>query len=159
MTRAASHPRPRSMGVSPMPSSRPRGFTLIEVLATLVLLGIVMPVAMRGVSLALAASSTARRTAEAASLAEMKLNELIVDGSWRTGNAGGDFADQNLPDYRWTCENAARDYGTNEVIVHVTWTQRGQERSMSLATLVYPDAYLGGTTTSTGTSTATGGGQ
>ena len=37
-----------------------RGFTLIEVLATLVLLGIVMPVAMRGVSLALAASSIAR---------------------------------------------------------------------------------------------------
>ena len=150
------------MGVSPMPfaRARPRGFTLIEVLATLVLLGIVMPVAMRGVSLALAASSTARRTAEAASLAEMKLNELVVDGSWQTGNAGGDFSDQNQPDYRWTCESAARDYGTSEVVVHVTWTHRGQERTMSLATLVYPDAYLGGTTTSTGgTSTATGGGQ
>ena len=139
--------------------ARRGGFTLIEVLATLVLLGIVMPVAMRGVSLALAASSIARRTAEASSLAEMKLNELVADGTWQTGGTGGDFADQNQPDYRWTCENASRDYGTHEVILHVTWTQRGQERSMSLATLVYPDAYLGSTSTSTGTSTATGGGQ
>ena len=157
MTHAASNLH-SGTGVSPVRhagAKHPRGFTLIEVLATLVLLGIVMPVAMRGVSLALAASSTARRTAEAASLAEMKLNELIADGTWQTGSAGGDFADQNLPDYRWTCENAARDYGTNEVIVHVTWTQRGQERTLSLATLVYPDAYAG----TTSTSTATGGTQ
>ena len=136
--------------------ARRGGFTLIEVLATLVLLGIVMPVAMRGVSLALAASSIARRTAEATSLAEMKLNELVADGTWQTGGTGGDFADQNQPDYRWTCENASRDYGTHEVILHVTWTQRGQERTLSLATLVYPDAYAAGTTS---TSTATGGTQ
>jgi prepilin-type N-terminal cleavage/methylation domain-containing protein len=145
-----------------MPTTRCRatharrgGFTLIEVLATLVLLGIVMPVAMRGVSLALAASSIARRTAEATSLAEMKLNELVADGTWQTGGTGGDFADQNQPDYRWTCENVSRDYGTHEVILHVIWTQRGQERILSLATLVYPDAYAG----TTSTSTATGGTQ
>ncbi len=143
-------------------SRRRAGFTLVEVLATLVLIGIVVPVAMRGVSVALAAASTARRTAEAASLAEMKLNELIVDGTWQTSGTTGDFPD--YPDYRWTCDNVSRDYGTNEVALHVTWTQRGQERSLSVSTLVYPNAYAGGTDTDsedtddTGT-TATGGAQ
>ena len=128
------------------------GFTLIEVLATLVLLGIVVPVAMRGVSLALAAASTARRTAEAASLAEGKLNELIVDGSWQTSGNTGDFAAENHPEYTWTCENASRDYGTYEVVLRVAWTQRGQERNLSLSTLVYPSTTAGATGTgSTGT--------
>ena len=133
------------------------GFTLVEVLATLVLLGIVVPVAMRGVSMALAAASTARRTAEAASLAQAKLNELIIDGTWQTSGTTGDFSPDH-PEYRWTCANAARDYGTYEVALTVTWTQRGRERSLSLTTLVYPDAYSGTTDTSTD-STATGGGQ
>ena len=62
------------------------GFTLVEVLATLVLLGIVVPVAMRGVSVALAAAQTAKRTAEATSLAQSKLNEMIADGSWQTSH-------------------------------------------------------------------------
>ena len=140
------------------------GFTLIEVLATLVLLGIVVPVAMRGVSLALAAASTARRTAEAASLAAGKLNELIVDGSWQTSGNTGDFAAENHPEYTWTCENASRDYGTYEVVLTVAWTQRGQERNLRLSTLVYPSGSTGAAgTTGTGTesagSTATGGAQ
>lgn len=138
------------------------GFTLVEVLATLVLLGIVVPVAMRGVSIALAAASTAKNTAEAASLAEAKLNELIVDGQWQTSGMTDTFPEH--PDYRWTCESVSRDYGTSEVVLTVTWTQRGQERSLSLSTLVYPEAYSGATSTDTeedadADSTDTGGGQ
>src|SRR5262245_59015289 len=93
---------------------RQHGFTLPEVLATLVLLGIVVPVAMRGVSVALASAQTAKRQAEAASLAQSKLNQLIADGSWQTSGSSGDFAPDH-PDYRWTCENVSRNYGTNEV--------------------------------------------
>jgi prepilin-type N-terminal cleavage/methylation domain-containing protein len=136
-------------------------FTLPEVLATLVLLGIVVPVAMRGVSVALASAQTAKRQAEAASLAQSKLNELITDGSWQTSGSSGDFSPEH-PDYRWTCENASRNYGTNEVALHVTWTQRGQERSLTLSTLVYPDAYTASTDATSGTTdtaSATGGGQ
>jgi prepilin-type N-terminal cleavage/methylation domain-containing protein len=132
------------------------GFTLVEVLATLVLLGIVVPVAMRGVSVGLAAASTARRTAEAASLANAKLNELVIDGTWQTSGSSGDFPE--APDYHWTCENVARDYSTYEVILTVTWHQRGHERHLRLATLVYPDATTGATGTETGTS-STGGAQ
>jgi prepilin-type N-terminal cleavage/methylation domain-containing protein len=133
------------------------GFTLVEVLATLVLLGIVVPVAMRGVSVALAAAQTAKRDAEAASLAQSKLNEMLIDGTWQTSGSSGDFAPEH-PEYHWTCENAGRNYGTNEVAIHVTWTQRGQERTLSLSTLVYPNAYTS-SSAGTGTGTATGGGQ
>src|SRR4051794_38319604 len=56
------------------------GFTLIEVLATLVLLGIILPAAMRGVSIGLAMASHARHVTEAAQLAEAKLNELVATG-------------------------------------------------------------------------------
>jgi prepilin-type N-terminal cleavage/methylation domain-containing protein len=166
MTRASGNLL-SGMGISPVRArstwagrpchAAPRGFTLIEVLATLVLLGIVMPVAMRGVSLALAAASTARHTAEAASLAEAKLNELVADGSWQTSGQTGDFPDN--PEYHWTCENTSRDYGTSEVALHVTWTQRGVERSMSLSTLVNTSTSTTTSgTTGTGTSSATGGG-
>src|SRR4051812_36551163 len=57
---------------------RARGFTLVEVLTAATLMAIVLPVAMYGVSVSLAASTMARRQAEAATLAEGKLEELAA---------------------------------------------------------------------------------
>jgi prepilin-type N-terminal cleavage/methylation domain-containing protein len=159
--RMASAVLPCARGGPPIPSvalhGKRRGFTLIEVLATLVLLGIVVPVAMRGVSIALAAATTARRTAEAATLADAKLNELIADGSWQTSGTTGNFAPDH-PEYTWTCENVSRDYGTNEVVLHVKWMQRGAEKVVSISTLVYQSAYDSGSTVTTGGSTSSTGG-
>jgi general secretion pathway protein I len=113
-----------------------RGFTLIEVLAALVLLGIVLPVAMRGVSLSLAASSSAKHLNEAAQLADQKLNEVVLTGDWAQNGLSGDFAPDH-PDYQWTIASQQRDYGLNEVQVRVTWTARGQQRDFTASTLVY----------------------
>ena len=110
------------------------GFTLVEVLATLVLLAIILPIAMRGVSMAMAAASNARRTAEATTLAEAKLNELVADGTWASGSLSGDFA-PTQPEYQWACLTATRDYGLTEVAIRVTWSDRGQVREMIVATL------------------------
>src|SRR4051794_29563395 len=55
-----------------------RGFTLVEVLATIALIAIVLPVAMYGIQLCLQTSSAAKRQAEAATLAEGKLQELVA---------------------------------------------------------------------------------
>ncbi len=119
------------------------GFTLIEVLATMVLLGIVLPVAMRGVSMALAAAEYSRHTAEASSLAQEKLCELTTLGvSSSTGNSGDFGADH--PDYRWTLQRQSRDYGLTELDVSIVWTERGRERSLIVSTLVYETA-TGGT--------------
>jgi hypothetical protein len=106
------------------------------VLAALVLIGIVLPVAMRGMSLALAAAGHARHTAEATSLAEAKLNELITYGEWTAAGASGDFG-ADWPDYQWKAQSYARDFGLTEVIVQVIWTERSRERSLNIATLVH----------------------
>ena len=115
-------------------SVRP-AFTLVEVLATLVLLGIVLPVAMKGVSTAMSMSSSAKRTAEAASLAQTKLNEFIIDPVNNSATSG-DFGAEH-PGYRWTIETAARNYGVTEVMIRVTWTERGRERSLLVTTMAY----------------------
>src|SRR5689334_555698 len=85
-------------------------FTLVEVLATVVLMGIVLPVAMRGISIALAAASNSRHVAEASALADSQLNQLVAEGINNIGDSSGDFSPDH-PEYRWTCQTAARDYG------------------------------------------------
>ena len=70
-----------------------RGFTLVEALAALVLVAIVLPVAMRGVSLALTMASETTRRTEAMVLAEAKLAELLATGAWEDGDLDGDFTE------------------------------------------------------------------
>ncbi|HEV8377776.1 MAG TPA: type II secretion system protein, partial [Tepidisphaeraceae bacterium] len=55
-----------------------RGFTLLEVLATLILIGIILPAVMGGISLATAAAGEAKHKVEAVSLAQTKLSELLA---------------------------------------------------------------------------------
>jgi type II secretion system protein I len=114
-------------------------FTLIEVLATMVLLGIVLPVAMRGVSMALAAAEYSRHTAEASSLAQQKLSELVTLGpTSSTGNSGDFGADH--PEFHWTLQTQSKDYGLTEFDVTIAWNERGQEKSLVVSTLVYQTA-------------------
>jgi general secretion pathway protein I len=109
-------------------------FTLVEVLATLVLIGIVIPVAMQGVSVAMSAASNARRTAEAATLAEAKLNQLVVTGEWQFAGQSGDFGAQ-WPGYKWTAQTTQHDFGVTEIALRVNWQERGRERYLTVSTL------------------------
>jgi prepilin-type N-terminal cleavage/methylation domain-containing protein len=52
---------------------RAGGFTFVELLATVVLLGIIMPVAMRTIGLCTRLAGQSRKQMEAASLASIKL--------------------------------------------------------------------------------------
>jgi prepilin-type N-terminal cleavage/methylation domain-containing protein len=114
---------------------RRSGFTLVEVLASLVIMGIVLPFAMRGASLAMHAGSVARHQAEAATLGEAKLTEMVSMGSWAdTGQ--GDFGN-DFPQYRWSMENIQRDIGVTELNLSVIWQERGEDRSIKLSTYVY----------------------
>jgi prepilin-type N-terminal cleavage/methylation domain-containing protein len=125
----ASSPRRRA--------ARRRGLTLIEVLATIVLMGIVLPVAMNGISLCLASASIARQKSEAAALAEAKLNELIATGDWQSGMTSGDFGEA-WPEFHWTGSTSAwSDPTVQQLSVRVFWIGRGQERDVTLTTLVY----------------------
>jgi type II secretory pathway pseudopilin PulG len=123
-----------------------RSFTLIETLATLALAAIVLPLAMHGVTLSLRTATSARQQSEAAQLAELKLNELLVMRDTLQLNSYGDFGD-NWPQYRWQTNSVHWGDALYEVTVTVQWEDRGRERDLSLATLVYtsglaPDAEV-----------------
>ena len=76
------------------------GFTFIELLATVVLIAVIMPVAMRSIGLCTRLGGLSRRQIEAASLAKMKMTELAVTGEWENGNQHGNFG-EDWPGYEW----------------------------------------------------------
>src|SRR5205807_1170343 len=102
-----------------------RGFTLIEVLATILLLGIVLPVIMRGISMCVATASITKHRDEATALADSKLNELVATESWQVGNLQGDFG-PDWPDYTWAAEvnawNQGQTLGANVTNIEVLAT-------------------------------------
>lgn len=115
------------------------GFTFIELLVTIVLIGIIMPVAMRSIGLCTRLGGHSRRQIEAASLARTKLTELTSSQDWKTSEKRGDFGSE-WPGYQWT---AAVSNWTDSVVsqldLTVTWQSQGQQRSLTLSTLVYPE--------------------
>ena len=136
MTAAPRTPSPRP-ALPRRRAARRRGLTLIEVLATIVLVGIVLPVAMNGISLCLASASVARQRSEAAALAEAKLNELVATGDWQYGMTSGVFGDA-WPEYHWSAGTSTwSDPLVQQLSIRVFWVGRGQERDVVLTTLVY----------------------
>jgi prepilin-type N-terminal cleavage/methylation domain-containing protein len=119
---------------------RAKGFTLVEVLAAVVFMAIVIPVAMHGVSLATSVAGSARRNAEAAELAQSKMSELQVTRGWQTGNLSGDFGEDHA-EYRWMAELAPWEVGTlQQLHVHVLWNAAGREQQVTVTTLVDTEA-------------------
>jgi prepilin-type N-terminal cleavage/methylation domain-containing protein len=130
-------------------SPNSRGFTLIEVLATILLISIVLPVVMRGINVALSAADTARHTSEASSLGEEKLNEMLTDGSITT-TTSGDFG-TDYPAYTWTIQTNQRDYGMEEVVMTIVWTASGGQRTLKLSTMISTETASNAATASAAT--------
>jgi len=116
-------------------------------MAALVLVGIVLPIAMRGISMALQTTSRADHLSEAVELCRSKLAEVSAAADPSNFAGGGQFVDQ--PAYTWQSTYTTRDDGTDEITCTVTWQQADGQRSTSLTTLVYPSSGSGGTSGST----------
>jgi hypothetical protein len=106
------------------------------VLATIMLVGIVLPVVARGISVCVKAEATAKTALEAVTLADAKLAELAAYTTWQGGGLSGDFLPE-APGYRWSGASVDRGDGLQELVVVVTWTEGQLERSRTLSTLVY----------------------
>ena len=116
---------------------RGRAFTIVEVLATLTLASIVLPPATHGVLLCLATAAHARNHAQAASLAQSKMAELVATEQYHDAQMEGDFG-EDLPDYTWTAEVSDwEDERLAQLDVAVRWTRREREHQVVLSTLVY----------------------
>ncbi len=100
------------------------GFTLVEVLASLAVVLIALPVAMEAIALTNATATRARRQLEAANLAASKLAELVATNQWQNGNGAGDFSSYgtSFPDYTWTSTVTQYQQATTATTAAVTST-------------------------------------
>jgi prepilin-type N-terminal cleavage/methylation domain-containing protein len=114
-----------------------RGLTLAEVLAAIVIVAVVVPVAMQGISIATGLASLTRQRAQATSLAESKLDEIIIGQLWQGAQLSGDFAPQ-FPEYHWQADVSDwEEADMKQIQLHVSWVNRGKDREIILSTLVY----------------------
>jgi len=115
-------------------------FTLAEVLASLVFMAILIPVALEGLHIASRAGEVAARKSEAALVAERILNENIVTTNWNTTVQNGTVR-QGIRDLRWTLRNDPWDKDPNQSVMRllsaeVTYTAQGRDYSVKMSTLV-----------------------
>lgn len=115
-----------------------RAFTLVEVLAALLMMAIIIPVAMQGMSVASRAGLLGQRKAAAMRIADRVLNELIVEGQTAQNSSSGTVAEGDT-NYPWTMrsENWSEDQMT-QLTVTVTFTVQGNDYDVSASTLIVP---------------------
>jgi hypothetical protein len=115
-------------------------FTLAEVLASLVFMAILIPVALEALSIATRAGEVAARKGEAALVAERVLNENVVTTNWNKSVQSGSVR-QGVREFRWTLHNDPwnQDLSQNamrQLSVEVTYTAQGHDYSVRMSTLV-----------------------
>src|SRR5882672_4805431 len=115
-------------------------FTLVEVLASLVFMAILIPVALEALSIATRAGEVAARKGEAALVAEKVLNENVVTTNWNKTVQSGSVR-QGVREFRWTLHNDPwnQDLSQNamrQLSVEVIYTAQGRDYSVRMSTLV-----------------------
>jgi type II secretory pathway pseudopilin PulG len=113
------------------------GFTLAEVLAAMLFLAVVIPVAMQGLQIASRAGVVSERKALGARLAESKLNELVVTRQWQSSAQKGTIY-EGLQSYAWELlsEPWSEDGAMRLLTVQVTVPVQGQDYPVRVSTLV-----------------------
>jgi type II secretory pathway pseudopilin PulG len=112
------------------------GFTLAEVLAALMFMAIVIPVAVDGLRVASLAGEVAQRKDMATRVAERVLNEAVVTRQWNQAVQSG-AAQEGALQYKWTLR--AEPWGQDalrQFSVEVAFSAHGQDYSVRLSTLV-----------------------
>ena len=116
--------------------SRRAGFTLVEILASLLMMAIVVPVAMEGMSIASRAGLLGQRKAAAMRVAERLLEELIAEANNQQTTDSGTLADGEFT-YPWTMRTENWSVATmQQMTVTVTFTLQGSRYEVSASTLL-----------------------
>ena len=121
---------------APELGSARRAFTLVEVLASLMLIALVVPVAMEAMAVASRAGELGRRKAAAMRVGERVLGELLAEGQLATGATSG-VAQEGPFEYPWSVrlENWPED-ALQQATVTVTFALRGTTQEIALSTLL-----------------------
>jgi Tfp pilus assembly protein PilV len=116
-------------------SSRIHGFTLVEVLAALLFLGILIPAIMTALTSSNRAAVVSERSVIAAELGENKLNEIIAEESWTSAGSRGDFG-TDWPGYRWELKQTAwNSADVTELTITVFYSVQANEQQVQFSTL------------------------
>lgn len=112
------------------------GFTLAEVLAALMFMAIVIPVAMQGLNIASRAGAVAERKREAIRVAERVLNDNLVTTNLNRSAQSGVLQELDR-EYRWKLRTERWTESTMELLsVEVTFPVQGKDYAVQLSTLV-----------------------
>lgn len=118
-----------------------RAFTFAEVLAAMVFVAIVIPAAVKGLSIANRAGSVAQHKRVAMELGDSILTELVMTEDWIDGETQGDFG-EDFAVYRWELmDDVWSEDEMRLLTLTVFFVSKGREHSISLSTLV-PDPNI-----------------
>ncbi|HEY1716987.1 MAG TPA: hypothetical protein VGH42_01685 [Verrucomicrobiae bacterium] len=113
-------------------------FTLAEVMAAMLFLAVVIPVAVEVLHVASLAGEVAARKSEAARVADRILNESIVTTNWSNGLQSGTITEGTL-DFQWklTSQTWPQDPQAQMewLTAEVTFSAQGKNYSVKLDTL------------------------
>jgi hypothetical protein len=111
-------------------------FTLAEVLAAMLFLAIVIPVAVEALHVSSLAGEVAVRKGAAARVADRILNESLVTTNWTGGGQSGTVSEGAL-DFNWTmtAQNWTQDSTMQLLTAEVKFQAQGKDYSVKLSTL------------------------
>ena len=111
-------------------------FTLAEVLAALLFMAIVIPVALEGLRIASLAGQVGERKSVAARVADRVLSEMAITGSGPGGNDSGSIT-EGQHEFQWTVQSVAwaEDGALQETTVRVVYFVQGREYEVTVSTL------------------------
>ncbi len=128
------------MKFGPRTNNHQAGFTLAEVLAALLFMAIVVPVAIEGLHIASLAGAVAERKGEAARVAQRVLNESLVTTNWNQAVQSGTVIegqrkfDWTLHSEPWTQDSTQN--AMQQLSVEVTFTAQNRDYTVRMSTLV-----------------------
>jgi hypothetical protein len=114
---------------------RSQAFTLAEVLAAMLFLAIVIPVAVEALHVASLAGEVAARKGAAGRIADRILNESLVTTNWSGGVQSGTVPEGAL-DFRWTLTSQNWPQDSMQMLTaEVKFLAQGKDYSVKLSTL------------------------
>jgi len=114
------------------------GFTLIEVLAALMFMAIVLPVAVDGLRVANLAGQVAVHKNTAARVGERVMHELQLTGQLQGGSQSGVVLEGER-EYQWTVFTSPWAADTmSQVTLRVIFQVQGRDYDVQLSTLISP---------------------